>query len=300
MHKLFGLKLRPALGKDDRTLYRAPLRRPLPIIVVVVLFGSAAQSDYKAGQSAWQAGRNVEALTQWQAAAKAGDARAMLALGRAYVKGQGVPQDYVEAHKWLNLAAAQGHADAASERDALAEKMTTDEQAEARRLARTWRGGGRTDSPKSAAAIPRATTPSSPPPRAIREAQGLLAALGYEPGPTDGRWGPRTGRAHAAFLRDAGLPPGNVLTPAALRDMRAVAKRRNVAATEGSPPQASAMPRKPAPPPAGLHRLVAAGDVDGLKAELAAGADANARDGKGWTALMHAVDKGHTLLVPCS
>ena len=46
-----------------------------------------------------------------------------------------------------------------------------------------------------------------------------MTALGYKPGPADGRWGPRTGRAYAAFQRDAGLPPGNVLTPDALRAM---------------------------------------------------------------------------------
>ena len=39
------------------------------------------------------------------------------------------------------------------------------------------------------------------------------------------------------------------------------------------------------------------GDVDGLQKALAAGADVNARDDKGWTALMHAVDKGYVLLV---
>ncbi len=42
--------------------------------------------------------------------------------------------------------------------------------------------------------------------------------------------------------------------------------------------------------------MARAGDVDGLTAALAAGADANGRDGKGWTALMYAVDRGYTLL----
>ena len=30
-------------------------------------------------------------------------------LGAMYAKGQGVPQDYVRAHMWFNLAAAQGN-----------------------------------------------------------------------------------------------------------------------------------------------------------------------------------------------
>ena len=262
---------------------------------------SIARADYEAGQTAWQVGRPAEALTQWQAAARDGDARAMLALGRAYVKGLGVPQDYVEAHKWLNLAAGRGNAEAADEREALAAKMTLQQIASAQEQARAWRSGSAVDAPK-AVAVPQAAVPSPqagpPPPRAIKEAQELLTALGYEPGPADGRWGSRSASAYAAFLRDAGLPPENMLTPDALRAMRAVAKGLNVAATEASPPKASATQRKPAPPPADLHRLVAAGDIDGLKKALDGGADPNIRDARGWTALMHAADKGYALLVP--
>ena len=279
-------------------MYCKLIKQSLSMMTVLVIHSSLAHADYEVGQTAWQAGRPAEAITQWEKAAREGDARAMLALGRAYVKGLGVPQDYVEAHRWLNLAAAQGDADAVGERDALAEKMTTEEQAEARKLARTWRAGGRTDAPNSTVAVPGGTTPSPPPPRAIREAQGLLAALGYKPGPADGRWGPRTGRAYAAFLLDAGLPTGNVLNPSALRAMRSAAKRRNVAASVTPSLSAPATQPKHARPAVNLHRLVAAGDVNGLKAALTGGADANARDGKSWTPLMHAADRGRSLLVP--
>ena len=89
-----------------------------------MLWGSAAWADYEAGQAAWKARQYAEALTQWEAAAGTGDDRAMLALGRVFVKGLGVPQDYVLAHKWLNLAAGRGNEAAAAEREALAVKMT--------------------------------------------------------------------------------------------------------------------------------------------------------------------------------
>ena len=46
-----------------------------------------------------------------------------------------------------------------------------------------------------------------------------------------------------------------------------------------------------------LHRAVKAGDLAGLTRMLASGADVNARDNRGRTALMHAVDKGYVLLV---
>ena len=55
-----------------------------------------------------------------------------------YVRGEGAPQDYIEAHKWFNLAAEQGHARAVRSRDNLAEKMTADQIAEAQRLAAEW------------------------------------------------------------------------------------------------------------------------------------------------------------------
>jgi TPR repeat protein len=42
-------------------------------------------------------------------------------------------QDYVEAYKWFNLAASQGHAGAAKNRDLLAAELTKDQLAEAQR-----------------------------------------------------------------------------------------------------------------------------------------------------------------------
>ena len=273
----------------------------MALCLAAILWCGDVRANYETGQAAWQAGRHAEALTQWREAARAGDGKAMLALGRAFARGLGVPQDYVLAHMWLNLAAGRGSAEAARERDGLAANMIPQHIASAQERARAWLSGRGADAPK-AAAVPRAAAPTAaagpPPPRAIREAQGLMAVLGYKPGSADGRWGPRTGRAYAAFLRDAGMPPGNVLTPDAMRAMRAAAKGRNVTASAAPPRAAPVTQRKADRPPADLHRLVAAGDIDGLKAALAAGADANARDGKGWTPLMHAADKGHTLLIP--
>ncbi len=55
--------------------------------------------------------------------------------------GKGVPQDYVQAHKWINLAASRTTLDAGdyrSTRDKVAELMTASQVAEAQRLAREW------------------------------------------------------------------------------------------------------------------------------------------------------------------
>ena len=137
---------------------------------------TAAWADYGAGRSAWKAGRYAEALKEWRASARTGDKRAMVALGRAFVKGVGVPQDFVEAHKWLNLAAARGDAKAAAERDAIEKRMTIEEQAEARKLARAWRNADRR---RVAPILPRRGVPGTPrPPRRMaRKASPGSAAL---------------------------------------------------------------------------------------------------------------------------
>jgi len=68
-----------------------------------------------------------------------------------YARGLGVPQDYVQAHMWLSLAAAfraeswrdptlvELSDDADKARDLVAAKMTPDQIAEAQRMAREWK-----------------------------------------------------------------------------------------------------------------------------------------------------------------
>ena len=56
-----------------------------------------------------------------------------------YDNGQGVPQDYVQAHKWYNLAAASGNKDAVKNREIVAAKMTPAQIAEAEKLVREWK-----------------------------------------------------------------------------------------------------------------------------------------------------------------
>ena len=138
----------------------------IPLCAALTLScATAAWADYGAGQTAWKAGRYAEALKEWRRAARAGDGRAMAALGRAFAKGLGVPQDFLEAHKWLNLAAARGDAKALAERDALAKEMTVEERAKARKLLRAWRTAGKR---RSTAIVPRRRTPSTPrPPRRV-------------------------------------------------------------------------------------------------------------------------------------
>jgi hypothetical protein len=59
-------------------------------------------------------------------------------LGINYSTGRGVAADMVAAHKWFNLAAAKGNAEAARYRKELAAEMASTEVAEAQRQAREW------------------------------------------------------------------------------------------------------------------------------------------------------------------
>lgn len=87
----------------------------------------------------------------YRTAADQGDADAQYALGDRYGEGKGVPQNYVRAYMWYNLAASQYASSPHYElyerdresveklRDVLARKMTPAQIAEAQRLAREWK-----------------------------------------------------------------------------------------------------------------------------------------------------------------
>jgi TPR repeat protein len=82
---------------------------------------------------------DAAAMAWYRKAADQGDASAQAALGFMYYDGQGVRPNNVVAHMWFNLAAAGGNLVAARKRDAIEEKMTLAQIAEAQRLAREWK-----------------------------------------------------------------------------------------------------------------------------------------------------------------
>ena len=59
-------------------------------------------------------------------------------LGIMYASGRSVPLDLVSAHKWFNIAAMKGNADAARMRREIAAEMTDAEIGQAQRAARDW------------------------------------------------------------------------------------------------------------------------------------------------------------------
>ena len=84
-----------------------------------------------------------EAVRWYRAAAEQGHSNAQNNLGFTYHWGQGIPQNYVQAHMWYNLAASgltgEDREHAATNRDRVAEEMTSEQIAEAQRLASEWK-----------------------------------------------------------------------------------------------------------------------------------------------------------------
>jgi len=82
---------------------------------------------------------NCEVETRYRLAAEQGDAKAQFNLGVMHVKGEGMSQDYVRGHMWIDLASANASPkDAAhfrNSRDKIAAKMTPAQISEAQALA---------------------------------------------------------------------------------------------------------------------------------------------------------------------
>ena len=62
----------------------------------------------------------------------------MFELGMMYSSGREVPVDLIAAHKWFNIAAMKGHAEAAQLRREIAAEMKDAEIGQAQRAARDW------------------------------------------------------------------------------------------------------------------------------------------------------------------
>jgi TPR repeat protein len=65
-------------------------------------------------------------------------ADALFELGLMYCAGRDVEMDLVIAHKWFNLAAMRGNAEAKRYRMEIAREMTRQQVADAQRQAREW------------------------------------------------------------------------------------------------------------------------------------------------------------------
>jgi len=114
-------------------------------VLALALSGAAIAGPLEDGVAAAKRGDNLTALRLIRRAAEQGDVEAQQSLGSMYYVGVwGLPQDYVQAHLWFNVAASRApFAELRNKmimlRDRVAAKMTSEQVAEAQQLAREWK-----------------------------------------------------------------------------------------------------------------------------------------------------------------
>ncbi len=187
----------------------------------LILFGSVglASADYNDGMRYFEQQEYRQALQQFRDAARRGDPDAQYMLGRLNAAGNGTTQDFVQAHKWYNLAASRGHRDAAEARDSLAERMTPSQVARAQQAARDWQPEGAQATPQSRPDIDTLSDRE-----AVAEIQRELNRLGYDAGPTDGAMGERTRNAIRQYQVEMGMDRDGRASDYLLRRLRQTEK----------------------------------------------------------------------------
>ena len=108
-------------------------------IAPAVLFAGGLED----GVAAIQRKDYETALNKWRPLAEKGESRAQLNLGVMYATGKGVPLNYVEALKWFNLSEANGWEDMQKNRELAEKNMTSEQIAQAQKLAREWLQGNK-------------------------------------------------------------------------------------------------------------------------------------------------------------
>jgi TPR repeat protein len=127
------------MGSEKDGMKRSIKSLLASIFVSLFPVASAVAGPYEDGVAAYERGDYAKAVELFRKAAEQGDAYAQYNLGQMYDKGKGVKQDYVETHKWVSLAAAQGLKKAIENREMVASQLTPAQMTEAQRLAREWK-----------------------------------------------------------------------------------------------------------------------------------------------------------------
>jgi TPR repeat protein len=131
-----------SLSAGKRAFARHDYVRAASFLVVEAERGSPVAQTYLGYMYQYGLGvpRDYVIAASWlHQAAEQGEPTGQFLLGLLFDKGYGVPQDWVEAEVWLNLAAARAEARQqeyfARIRDAVAQKLTLNQLAEAQRRA---------------------------------------------------------------------------------------------------------------------------------------------------------------------
>ena len=137
---------------DDRTIRVGFLADPIYEQAFELILGAAEQGYVAAQNYLFEIHNDLESqhydpttAAKWCCeAGNRGDIDAQRNLAHIYRIGDGVPQNYVLSHFWLNVAASQAKTTedqqwAAEQRDRLAENMTAEQIADAQKRAVGWK-----------------------------------------------------------------------------------------------------------------------------------------------------------------
>ena len=107
-HPTSGLT-RSLAGRLVRRLIFALMLAMFLAISLTGATGRAMAADFDKAKAAYEAGDYATAAQEFRPLAEAGDAKSQFDLGFLYSNGKGVPQDYITAHMWANLAASNSN-----------------------------------------------------------------------------------------------------------------------------------------------------------------------------------------------
>jgi len=178
--------------------------------VASAYFSEAANRGHSYAQyllaEAYANGRGVPKDPEWAMvwygkAARQGHREAQFAYGALLGTGTGLPKDEAKAYGWFILAERAGHPQAPQLRAALAQRLNPEDK---------QRGEDLADRFQSRKSSRFADAPT------VMYVQYRLNDMGYDAGPVDGLFGPKSRAALAAFESDQGLVPAGDLTPASL------------------------------------------------------------------------------------
>ncbi|NOQ79367.1 MAG: hypothetical protein GQ546_08200 [Gammaproteobacteria bacterium] len=173
-------------------------------ILVTLLFSSVSSADFDSAMASYERQDYSSASSEFEKLSHKNDSDAQYMLGYMYATGKGFLQDYIEAHKWFNLAASNGNQDAVKARNGVERRMSKEQIAQAQKQARAWKPGLHKApllteddfEPKAESEIELTDKQS------IRLVQSKLAQLGYQPGSADGAMGRNTRRAIRQYQYD--------------------------------------------------------------------------------------------------
>ena len=211
------------------------------IIASLLLSATANAGEYPANKtqskyyesSSRHANYEAIGFKELRRLAESGDADAQYVFAHNYERGIGTTQNFFRAYIWYSLAASQGHPSAYQARDEIGEQLPRRALRRAQRTAQQiladyrdeWRSYAHSSTvvqkPTSHRSQVQASTHNIPADPMIISIQRSLHDLGYNPGPVDGRNGPRTQLAIRIYQRDHRLLADGLISKTLLQHLRA-------------------------------------------------------------------------------